>query len=148
MSKLGGYSQAAMPSVRVPVKTTTGVALNTKVYTSASVVDSLAVAPKGASRVGLFFNLAAEDSASSTIDIDIEQSPDKGTTWVGMPISANSETEAALAQFTAVGSKFKWWDHCGDSQYTKIRAEITIAGSTASDTITLGPCYWFFVDVD
>lgn len=143
-----GYSQAATPSMRVPVKVSTGVALSGSELDSASTYDTAWVAPKGARRVGLFVNIASEDSAAGTLDIDIEQSPDKGTTVVGMPISANSETEASLAQFTAVGSKFKWWEHCGDAQFTRIRAELTQGSLTASEGFTYGPCYWIFSDVD
>jgi hypothetical protein len=126
----------------------TGVALNGYVNTATATLDTAWVAPKGASRVGLFIDISAEDSASMTMDTDVEQSPDKGTTFAGMPITANSETEATLAQFTAVGSKFKWWEHCGDQEYTRIRAELTHGGNTASDTNTFGPSFWIFSGVE
>lgn len=144
----GGWSQAATPSMRVPMKISTGQLVEGYVATSATTLDTTWVPPKGAQRVGAFINLAAEDSASSTVDVDFEQSPDKGTTFTEMPDGINSETGAVLAQFTAVGSKYKWFEHCGDAQFTVIRAEITVAGSTASDTITFGPSYWIFANVD
>lgn len=148
MSSFGGYSQAAVPSIRVPVKRSTGVILSGTEVDSATTFDTKWVAPKGAARVGLFVNIASEDSAAGTLDIDLEQSPDKGTTFTGMPVSANSETEASLAQFTAVGSKYKWWEHCGDAEFTRIRGEFTQASLTASEGFTYGPCFWIFSDVD
>jgi len=143
-----GYSQAAVPSIRVPVKTAAGVAFNGLVITATPTTDTAWVAPKGAGRVGFFFNHAAEDSASSTIDIDIEQSPDKGTTFTEMPAGPGVQTGIDLNQITAVGSSFVWVEHCGDGEFTRLRAEVTVGGSTASDTITLGPCYWIFSKVD
>lgn len=142
------HSGAALPSIRVPVKTAAGVAFNGLVITATPTTDTAWVAPKGAKRVGFFFNHAAEDSASSVIAIDLEQSPDKGTNFTEMPVSANSQTGADLTNITATGSSFLWVEHCGDAEFTRVRAEVTVTGSTASDTITLGPCYWIFSGVD
>ncbi len=143
-----GYSQAAVPSIRVPWKDASGVAFNGRIITGSGTVNTEAKAPKGASRIGVFFNLSAEDSASATVDIDIQYSPDKGTTWVDMPQGINSETKASLAQFTAVGSKTKWFEVCNDGEFSRVRANVVVAGHTATDTITYGPAFWFFADVD
>jgi hypothetical protein len=143
------YSQGAQPSIRVPLKTAAGLAVNGLTVTGQTAdFDTLAVAPKGAARVGLFVNVSAEDSASATIDIDIEQSPDKGTTYIDMPQSANSQTGADLTQITATGSSYIWFEHCGDAEFTRIRGEFDIDAGTDSDTLTFGPSYWIFADVD
>jgi hypothetical protein len=115
---------------------------------SASVFDTSWAAPKGAARIGAFINIASEDSSAGTLDVDIEFSPNGGTTAVGFPISANSETEASLAQFAATGSKYKWWEACVDGQYSRVRAELTQAALTASEGFTYGPSFWIFADVD
>ena len=145
---VGHHSQAAVPSVRVPWKDASGVAFNGRIITGTGTINTEAKAPKGARLVGAFFNLSAEDSASSTVDIDIQFSPDKGTTWVDMPTAVNSETKASLAQFTAIGSKYKFFEANFDGEFSRIRANVVVAGSTATDTITYGPAYWFFSDVD
>jgi len=125
-----------------------GVLLSGTEVNSATETNTDAAAPKGAARVGVFINIATEDSSDGTLDVDIEQSPDKGTTWVNMPQSADSETVADLAQFTATGSKFAWFEHCGDAEFTRVRAELDQAGLTASEGFTFGPCFWFFSNVD
>ena len=141
------YGGAALVNQRVAVRNGTGnTLLNGATATGTVEINSKAVAPKGAVRVGLFVNISAEDSASATVATDIEWSPDKGVTWVDMPQSANSETKAALAGFTAVGSKVKWFEMVGDVN-TRLRAEISVAGHTATDTITWGPVFWIFSQV-
>ena len=128
------------PGSRIPVRYL-GNDLNTQELNSASVFDTDAVVLNGATRIGLFINITNED-ATGTLDIDIEFSPDKGVTYVGMPISANSETEATLAQFAATGSKFKWWEVCTDMSFGRVRAELTQGTFTASEGFTYGPCFW------
>jgi hypothetical protein len=143
------HSHAAAPSIRVPLKTAAGLAVNGLVVTGQTAdFDTLAVAPKGAIRVGLFVNVSAEDSASGTIDIDIEQSLDKGTTWIDMPQSANSQTGADVTQITATGTSYIWWEHCGDLEFSRIRGEFDIDCGTDSDTMTFGPSYWVFSNVN
>jgi hypothetical protein len=122
--------------------------LENQVVTGSGTVNTKAVAPKGAKRVAFFLNISAEDSASATTDIDIQISPDQGTTWVDMPQSANSETKASLAQYTTAKSAIKWFEVTGDGLHTRVRANIVTAGHTATDTLTYGPAYWIFSDVD
>ena len=143
-----GYSQAAIPSMRVPVKNASSVLFNGLVITATPTINTLGVNPKGADRVGFFINLALEDSASSTIAVDIQFSPDKGTTWVDMPEGMNSQTKATLASITTTGSSYESWEINVEAQFTRLRANVVVGGSTASDTITLGPCYWIFSNVD
>lgn len=127
----------------------TGLLVNGVVLTGETAdFDTDWVAPKGATRIGVWVDISAEDSASATTDIDIEQSPDKGTTFIDMPQSANSQTGADLAQITATGTSFIWFEHCGDSEFTRIRAEFDIDCGTTTDTITMGPCFWIFQGVD
>ena len=141
------HGGAALINQRVSVRNGPGgTILEGATATGSVTVDTKAVAPKGANRVGFFVNISAEDSASATTDIDIQWSPDKGTTWVDMPGATNSETKASLAQFTATGTKFKWFEMIGDNN-VRVRANMVVAGHTTTDTITWGPVYWEFSHV-
>jgi hypothetical protein len=50
-----------------------------------------------------------EEAGAGTFDVTVELSPDGGTTWVPYPGIANSETQAALAQWTADASGAEFW---------------------------------------
>lgn len=141
------FGFAALPSERVPVEKD-GDDLNGQEVDSATTFDTDEVNPGGATRIGLFVNIASEDSSAATLDIDIEYSPDKGTTWVPLPQAEDTETEAELAQFTATGTKFRWFEVCAESQFSRIRGEFTQASLTASEGFTYGPCYWILAKVD
>ncbi len=141
------HGGAALLNQRVSVRNGTGeTELEGATATGTVEINSKAVAPKGASRVGFFVNVSAEDSASATVAVDIEWSPDKGTTWVDLPQAENSQTKASLASITVTGSYFKWFQLIGDNN-VRLRAEISVAGHTTTDTITWGPVYWEFSQV-
>ena len=141
------YGGAALLNQRVSVRNGTGeTELEGATATGTVTIDTKAVAPKGAQRVGFFVNVSAEDSASATVAIDIQWSPDKGTTWVDMPQAENSQTKASLASITATGSQFKWFQMIGDNN-ARVRANMAVAGHTTTDTITWGPVYWEFSQV-
>jgi len=141
------FGFSALPSERAAVQKD-GSDLNGQEVNSATSFDTNEINPGGARRVGLFVNIASEDSSSGTLDIDLEYSPDKGTTWVDLPQGNDTETVAELAQFTATGSKFRWFELCAEAQFSRLRGEFTQAGLTASEGFTYGPCYWILADVD
>ena len=114
------YNLSGLPAIRIPV-TYNGSNLEGQEVNSATTFVTGAINIDSASRVGLYVNIASEDGTGGTLDIDLEWSPDQGTTYVGMPLSANSETEATLAQFTATGTKLKWFEVIGDGEFCRIR---------------------------
>jgi hypothetical protein len=132
---------SSRPSYRTPV-TYNSIDLEGQELNSASAFSTGAINVDGAARVGLFINIASEDVTDATMDAALWFSPDKGTTWVVLPDAANSATGAALAQFTAPGSKYEWWEVCVDGEFTRIKAILTQGTVTASEGITYGPCYW------
>jgi hypothetical protein len=132
---------SSRPTYRVPVKYS-GNNLEGQELDSASAFSTDAINIDGASRLGLFINIASEDVTDATVDVALWFSPDAGTTYVVLPATANSQTGAALAQFTAPGSGYEWWEVCVEGEFTRVKAIITQGVVTASEGITYGPCYW------
>lgn len=62
---------------------------------------------KGYLFVGLFLKVSSVTGSSPEFDVDVEISPDNGTTWYNMPQDINSTTQAAMTQLTAAGQEFK-----------------------------------------
>ena len=130
------------PGERIPVQYQGQNLQGQKLLNSSSVFNTNPIVLHGAARIGLFINISAEDGSSGTLDIDLEFSPDKGTTYVDLPQGINTETLAVMAQFTEIGSKYKWWEIVADMTFGRIRAELTQGTFTTTTGFTYGPCFW------
>lgn len=99
------------------------------------------IALRGAQKVGLFVDVDSSTGTNPTLDISLEISFDKGTTWVEMPATANSQTQAAMTQIdTTIGEYFEWYEVCGDPEFTQIRALFDFGGT--SPVYDFGNCWW------
>lgn len=128
------------PGNRVAVRDANGTLLVNKAAAGTDFYTE-AIALNGAQKLGLFVDVDSSTGTSPTLDISFEISFDKGTTWVEMPQSANSQTQAAMAQIgTTVGESFEWYEVIGDPEYTRVRALFDFGGT--SPVYDFGNCWW------
>lgn len=128
------------PGQRVSVRHSDDTVLRDKGSLGAT-FQSAAFAPHGAPRLGLFIDVDSATGTTPTLDVTLEISFDKGTTWVALPAAENSETGAAHAQVTTSATKvFEWYNMCGDPEFTRVRAVFTIGGS--SPGYDFNDCFW------
>lgn len=109
--------------------------------TTGTTFNTAAVAPKGANRIGVWIDVDSSTGTSPTLDVALQISLDKGTTWANLPGTFNTSTQGALAQIgTTTGVWFEFFEFAGDPEFTRIRAKHTIAGT--SPVYDYGACYW------
>jgi hypothetical protein len=75
--------------------------------------------------------VADETAGSGTFDVDVECTPDNGTTVFEMPQALDSETVAEFGQFTGDINTVMTWQlpACGPDSDFKVRLEFTAASS-------------------
>lgn len=119
---------------------TNGGALNAVSRTASFDTDWVSAA--GAQYVA-FWIVADETAGSGTFDIDVECSPDGGTSVFDMPQDLNSETKAAFTQITADINAMRMFrlPPSGADTNMRLRLEFTAA---SSPTYTLTVYYSLF----
>ena len=113
-----------------------GADINSTVHTADFDTDWKGCA--GAQRVCIWVNVVAASGTSPTLDIDLEATPDNGTTVCEFPQAANSQTVADLAQLTTTGNTAcKWFElpPSGPDSQMKFRLECDLGGTTPSFTL-------------
>lgn len=100
-------------------------AIASATYTTTTTTAAVSV-PDGGSKLNLFIDVTAT-AGTPTLDIEVEWSPDGGTTWFG------AETADVFAQITAATKVAKQFSVLAPTY----RLSLTIAGTTPSFTFAV-----------